>query len=29
MNSRPWLNNYPTRSTLEYPNISLYHYLKR
>jgi len=29
MNSRPWLNNYPTRSTLEYPNISLYHYLKK
>lgn len=29
MNSRPWLNNYPTRSTLEYPHISLYHYLKK
>ncbi|NLA05471.1 MAG: long-chain fatty acid--CoA ligase [Firmicutes bacterium] len=28
MDSRPWLKNYPTRSTLKYPRISLYQYLK-
>lgn len=29
MDTRPWLKNYPTRSTLDYPKISLYHYLKK
>lgn len=29
MESRPWLKNYPTRSTLDYPKMSLYHCLKR
>ena len=28
MDARPWLKNYPTRSTLEYPKVSLYQYLK-
>lgn len=29
MDTRLWLKNYPTRSTLDYPKISLYHYLKK
>ena len=29
MDSRPWLKNYPARWNLEYPRISLYHYLKQ
>ena len=28
MESRPWLKNYPARWDLDYPKISLYHYLK-
>ena len=29
MDTRLWRKNYPTRSTLDYPKISLYHYLKK
>ncbi len=28
MESRPWLKNYPVRWNLDYPKISLFHYLK-
>ncbi len=28
MESRPWLKNYPARWDLDYPKVSLYHYLK-
>ena len=29
MESRPWLKNYPLRWNLDYPKISVFHYLKR